>query len=84
MCAYSEANTSNFGEYFERNDKPNYPSTKEMIIVSIGTGSHGEPYKYSKAKKWGVIGWLQPLINILMSGNAETVHYELSQLFNTH
>jgi len=28
-----------------------------------------------------VVGWLRPLIDILMSGNSETVHYELSQMF---
>lgn len=81
MCAYAEARTSKFSEILNRNDKPNFPNTSEMVIVSIGTGSHGDPYSYCKAKRWGVIGWLMPLIDILMSGNSETVHYELKQLF---
>lgn len=82
MCAYAEARTSKFAEILKRNDKPDFPAATEMILVSIGTGSQGEPYPYSKAKNWGVIGWLKPLIDILMSGNSETVHYELRQMFS--
>ena len=81
MCAYAEARTSKFSEILKRDDKPDFPNTSDMIIVSVGTGSHGDPYTYCKAKRWGVIGWLMPLIDILMSGNSETVHYELKQLF---
>lgn len=81
MCAYAEARTSKFSEILKRDDKPDFPNTSDMIIVSVGTGSHGDPYTYANAKRWGVIGWLIPLIDILMSGNSETVHYELKQLF---
>lgn len=81
MCAYAEARTSKFKEILKREDKPDFPGATEMIMVSIGTGSHGDPYVYSKASKWGIIGWMRPLIDILMSGNSETVHYELSQMF---
>jgi patatin-like phospholipase/acyl hydrolase len=81
MCAYAEARTLKFSEILKHKDKPNCPTATEMIMVSIGTGSQGEPYPYSKAKRWGVVGWLKPIIDILMSGNSETVHYELGQLF---
>jgi len=82
MCAYAEARTSKFSEILGREDKPDYPNATEMIMISIGTGSHGDSYLYSKAKKWGVVGWLKPLIDILMSGNSETVNYELNQMFS--
>lgn len=81
MCAYAEARTIQFSEILERTDKPDYPNATEMLMLSIGTGSQGDPYYYSKAKRWGIIGWLRPLIDILMSGNSETVHYELTELF---
>lgn len=81
MCAYAEARTLKFSKILERTDKPDYPNATEMLMLSIGTGSQGEPYPYSKAKKWGVVGWLKPLIDILMSGNSETVHYELNEIF---
>lgn len=81
MCSYAEARTLQFSKILDRPDKPDYPNATEMLMISVGTGSHGDPYPYSKAKKWGVVGWLKPLIDILMSGNSETVHYELDQLF---
>ncbi len=83
MCAYAEARTTEFSKVFNRLDKPDYPNAKEMIIVSIGTGSHSDAYNYKKVKKWGIACWAMPIINILMSSNAETVHYELNQMFNT-
>lgn len=82
MCAYAEARTSKFSEILHRPDKPDYPNATEMLLISIGTGSQGKSYPYAKAKKWGIAGWLRPLIDILMSGNSETVHYELNQLFS--
>jgi len=81
MCAYAEARTIKFSDIPECKGKSDYPTATEMILISIGTGSQGDSYPYRKAKKWGVIGWLVPLIDILMSGNSETVHYELSQMF---
>jgi len=81
MCAYAEARTIKFSSIPACNEKPDYPNATEMIMISIGTGSQGDSYPYSKAKKWGIVGWLIPLINILMSGNSETVHYELKQMF---
>jgi patatin-like phospholipase/acyl hydrolase len=81
MCAYAEARTLQFSKILDREDKPDWPNATEMVMISIGTGSQGEPYVYSKAKKWGVVGWLKPLIDILMSGNSETVHFELNQMF---
>ncbi len=81
LCAYAEARKMPFGKLFNDPDKPDMPSVKEMMIVSIGTGSTGKPYMYQDAKNWGMIGWLMPLIDILMSGNAETVSYQLKQMF---
>lgn len=84
MCAYSEARTIDFGTILGDSEKPNRPDIKDILLISIGTGSEEKPYEYKKAKKWGVVGWLQPIINILMSGNSETVDYELSLLFGAH
>ncbi|HOV10890.1 MAG TPA: hypothetical protein PLT47_05625 [Bacteroidales bacterium] len=53
--------------------KPDLPMVKDMIIISIGIGATGKPYLYKDAKKRGAVGWLLPIIDILMSGNAETV-----------
>lgn len=70
LCAYSEV----------RNAK-GLPSAKDMFVVSIGTGSENKPYEYEKAKDWGAVGWIKPVIDIMMSGAAETTHYHMLKMF---
>jgi len=83
LCAYAEARKMEFSKILNNPGKPDKPTVKDMIIVSIGTGSTGKPYLYKDAKKWGAIGWLLPIIDILMSGNSETVSYQVKQMFLT-
>ena len=52
-----------------------------MFILSISTGSIKQPYSLEKAKAWGLLGWVRPLIHIMMSGVSETVDYQLRKLF---
>jgi uncharacterized protein len=73
LCAYSEA----------RKKLDSNPSAKDMVILSLGTGHVKEPYSYDKAKNWGAVGWIRPLIDILMSGVSETVDYQLAQIFDS-
>ena len=54
-----------------------------ICLVSIGTGSVSKGYDFSKAKDWGAIGWIKPIIEIMMSGNSKTVHNHLKQIFGS-
>jgi uncharacterized protein len=83
MCAYAEARTLDFATKLGHVGKVDKPLAKEMLMISIGTGSESTPYDYNQAKDWGAVGWILPLIDILMSGNSETVDYQLRQLFGT-
>lgn len=76
LCAYSEVRTMDF-------DGIHNPSANDMFIVSIGTGSVKKSYPYKAAKNWGQVQWIKPIIDIMMSGNSETVHYHLKQIFDT-
>jgi patatin-like phospholipase/acyl hydrolase len=85
LCAYSEARTMTFEE-LKGKDHPGkkaHPKAEDMIIVSLGTASSATYYSYHDAKDWGMIGWIKPLIDIMMSGVSETVHYQLEQIFGT-
>ena len=82
MCAYSEARTLAFSKILNDSEKIDFPAGKDMMIVSIGTGSESKPYEYDKAKDWGLIEWVQPIIDIMMSGSSEIVDYQLKQLFD--
>ena len=52
----------------------------DILVVSLGTGSLTRRYPYHKAKNWGLLGWVQPLLNITLDGSSESVAVQLEQL----
>jgi patatin-like phospholipase/acyl hydrolase len=82
LAAYSEARTIRFSQEVAQH-KPDFPTAKDMLIVSIGTGTVKTPYQYDKIKNAGLIAWLPIVIDIMMSGNSETVDYHLQKMYNT-
>jgi patatin-like phospholipase/acyl hydrolase len=52
----------------------------EILVVSLGTGSLTRKYRFEEAKNWGLIGWVQPLLNITLDGSSESVAVQLEQL----
>lgn len=83
LCAYAEVRKLKFSELLLRDDKPDFPSAKDMLMISIGTGTVKKPYYYNELKTAGKLEWIQPIIDILMSGNTETVDYQLKQMYKT-
>lgn len=67
MCAYAEA--ISLGE-----------SPDNVLLVSLGTGVSNEPIDYDQARNWGKGRWAKPVINIMMDGTADSVHYQLQQI----
>lgn len=49
----------------------------EFFMLSLGTGRVVTPYPYDDARNWGAAGWIRPLIEIMMQGVSETVHYQM-------
>ncbi len=78
LVAYSEVRSMKFD-----GTKNEYPKAEDMMIVSIGTGSKSKSFEYKKAKDWGAVGWIKPLIDIMMTGSAQTVHHHLTQIYST-
>jgi patatin-like phospholipase/acyl hydrolase len=58
-------------------------SPANMFILSIGTGTVKKPYMYEKAVSWGLLNWVSPIIDIMMSGVSETVDYQLRKLYSS-
>jgi patatin-like phospholipase/acyl hydrolase len=83
LCAYAEARKTKFSELLNDKDKKDKPTAADMVIVSLGTGSVKKSYHYDDFKNAGEIKWLEPVIDILMSGNSETVAYQLTQMYLT-
>ena len=57
------------------------PNFEDMYVVSIGTGKVAEKYEYDKVKKWGLLQWIKPVIDMMMSSSAEVVNYQVRKLF---
>lgn len=52
----------------------------EILVISVGTGSLTRRFPYEEAKNWGLLGWLEPLLNITLDGSSESVAVQLEQL----
>ena len=74
MCAVVEANKTVY-------EACAHPAVSDLFIVSIGTGKEMKKYDHRKAKDWGAVGWVRPMIDILLSASAEVVDYQMRQLF---
>jgi patatin-like phospholipase/acyl hydrolase len=66
MCAYAEATR-------------NHPGA-EQLIVSLGTGRLTESISYKQARRWGLIQWAHPLLDVMMDGASAAVDYQLDEL----
>ena len=51
-----------------------------FFVLSLGTGYTGKTHLYEDVEDWGMVEWVLPLIDILMEGVSESVHYQMSQL----
>jgi len=83
LCAYAEARKIAFSKVLNNNQKVDYPSVNDMIIVSVGTGTVLKSYSYKDFENAGKIKWISPLIDILLSSNVETVDYNLKKMYET-
>ncbi|MGH2667445.1 patatin-like phospholipase family protein [Flavobacterium sp.] len=83
LCAYAEARKIAFTKVLNDPEKVDFPSVNDMIIVSIGTGQVLKPYTYKEFENAGKIKWISPLIDILLTANAETVDYLLTKMYET-
>ena len=63
--------------------KVDCPTAKDMLIVSLGTGTVKKQYRYKNFHRAGKLNWLEPIIDILMSANSETVDYQLTKMYQT-
>ncbi|MEH2155318.1 patatin-like phospholipase family protein [Nostoc sp.] len=59
-------------------------NTDDILLVSLGTGSLTSVYPYDEVKKWGLLQWAKPLLNIVLDGGSEVVAGELERLFESN
>ena len=71
LCAYTEVRS------LHRHVAPS-----RILLLSIGTGSIPVSLRYEAARSFGIVHWLGPLPNIMVSGVSATVQVHLSKLFD--
>lgn len=52
-------------------------TTEDVVLLSIGTGSKELPYH---THDWGLVKWIEPVIDVLMSGQEELCDFHLRKL----
>lgn len=45
-------------------------TVRDVVCISIGTGSDNEPYDGKAAASWGLLSWAEPLVNIFTDGTS--------------
>jgi len=76
MCAYSEARDTVFPQV-------QYPTAKDMLILSIGTGGKFNLSNVDKSTGWGLLSWAKTIPDIMMDGSLDTVDYQMKKIFET-
>ena len=71
MCAFAEVQNK-----FRK-------GTVDTVMLSLGTGKYHKCFPYKKARYWGGVQWVSPLIDIMMGGVSETVDYQMRQLYES-
>ncbi|MDW3649835.1 MAG: patatin-like phospholipase family protein [Bacteroidia bacterium] len=77
MCAFVEVKKMK-----EFHINGNIPTADDIIMLSLSAGHKRKKYDYEKMSKAGKANWISPIIDIQMSGNAETVDHKLSMLYD--
>ena len=83
LCAYAEARKIEFSKILNDLEKPDNPSIKDLIIISVGTGTVLKEYQFEDLENAGKLKWITPLIDMLLSSNVETVDYHLRKMYET-
>lgn len=63
---------------FER-DRHGHEETR-YLVVSVGTGYHDEPLRWTKAAHWGRLGWAIPLLDVVGESQAEATAMVMTQV----
>ena len=81
VVANNPANLAIVEAQISRQENKQFLNTEDILLVSLGTGSLTSVYPYDEVKKWGLLQWAKPLLNMVLDGGSEVVAGELERLF---
>ena len=55
----------------------------QFEVVSLGTGRNQKVYTYEQVKDWGGLGWLNPLLDVMINGASDVIERVVSVQFQS-
>ncbi|MEH2164058.1 MAG: patatin-like phospholipase family protein [Nostoc sp.] len=83
IIANNPANLAILEAQISRQESKQVLNIEDILLVSLGAGSLTSVYPYDEVKKWGLLQWANPLLNIVLDGGSEVVAGELERLFES-
>ena len=62
---------------------PKCDGVHETILLSVGNVNNPKSYQYDHVKRWGLLQWAIPILDILMDGSEQTVDYQLKRFYKS-
>ena len=63
-----------------RSDPRKLGSSRDVTLVSLGTGEQTRPLPYDEVRGWGRLEWAEPILDVVFDGSADAVDLQLSAL----
>ncbi len=57
-------------------------SSKEIAVLSIGTGDRTRIIPFQEAQSWGLIQWARPIVSVLFDASSDIYEYISKQIVN--
>ena len=70
MCAYAAARKAGHAH-------------GDILLVSVGAGSHLHEHSYRRARRWGRLQWVRPILDVLVGGVVKTTDFHLEQVLKS-
>ena len=51
----------------------------KILLCSMGTGTNNRKILYDEAKDWGMLGWIEPVLSVMMDGMSDSADYLAQQ-----
>ncbi len=52
----------------------------DILLLSIGTGRTDRSIEYANSRRFGKIGWIKPLLNVMFASGLDCVNYQMNQV----
>jgi len=75
------ANNPALCAFIEATKFPSEPRTRDIMVLSLGTGSTNRNYPFESARRWGRLNWIRPVLEIYSSAASQTVNHQLEMIY---